>query len=123
MLGSFGSDDAAPPTWEVVEDHLAGTASVRPTRPQRDGCRTAARRSSCRRRSHDRIRPPAGQRPLREHLRVSARRDGLDVFVVADGTTLAGPVAFDMTVGLRVEVDGERFFERRWDERITRDLL
>jgi hypothetical protein len=50
-------------------------------------------------------------------------RDGLEVYVVADGTTEAGIDAFDMVAGLRVEVDGAPFFERRWQERIPRDLL
>ena len=50
-------------------------------------------------------------------------RDGRRVVVVADGVTLAGATAFDMTVGLRVELDGEPFFERQTHEVVPRDLL
>jgi len=50
-------------------------------------------------------------------------KDGRHIEVVADGTTLAGQVSFDMRVGLRVRLDGEPFFERDWREEIPRDLL
>ena len=50
-------------------------------------------------------------------------RDGRRVVVVADGVTLAGATAFDMTVGLRVELDGAPFFERHLHEVVPRDLL
>ena len=50
-------------------------------------------------------------------------RDSRRIRVVADGTTVATGAAFDMDVGLRVELDGEPFFERNWHEVIPRDLL
>ena len=42
--------------------------------------------------------------------------------MVADGTTIAGASSYDMRVGIRVELDGEPFFERDWHEVIARDL-
>ena len=124
VLGSFGSDDAAPPTWEVVEDHLAGTVSVRTyeasTGRLPDGLSTLFLSEALLMTASD-FQPGSGR--FENTCEYRLRRDGLDVLVVADGTTVAGPVAFDMTGSLRVEVDGEPFFERRWDERITRDLL
>ena len=50
-------------------------------------------------------------------------KDGRRIVVVADGTTVADATTFDWSVGIRVDLDGERFFERRWQEEITRDLL
>jgi uncharacterized protein len=50
-------------------------------------------------------------------------KDGRRIRVVADGTTIAGTETFDMSVGIRVELNGAVFFERRWQEEIARDLL
>jgi hypothetical protein len=49
--------------------------------------------------------------------------DGHLIEVVADGTTIAGATAFVMDVVIRVELDGEPFFDRTWHEEIRRDLL
>jgi hypothetical protein len=51
------------------------------------------------------------------------QRDGHRVVVLADGTTVTGATHFDMTAGLRVELDGAPFFDRQWHEVIPRDLL
>ena len=50
-------------------------------------------------------------------------RDGHRMVVVADGTTIATESAFDMAARVRVDLDGEPFFERDWRERIERDLV
>jgi hypothetical protein len=50
-------------------------------------------------------------------------KDGRRIVVTADGTTIAEASTFDMSVGIRVELDGAVFFERRWHEEVTRDLL
>jgi hypothetical protein len=50
-------------------------------------------------------------------------RDGRKVDIVADGTTVATEEALEMDVSIRVDVDGDRFFERAWHEVIRRDLL
>jgi uncharacterized protein len=50
-------------------------------------------------------------------------RDGLRIVVHADGTTVATESALEMSVQLRVERNGEPFFDRDWRERIPRDLL
>ncbi|HUQ43348.1 MAG TPA: CocE/NonD family hydrolase [Candidatus Limnocylindria bacterium] len=48
---------------------------------------------------------------------------GHGIRVVADGSTAASAAAFDMRVGVRVELDGEPFFARAWHEVVPRDLL
>jgi hypothetical protein len=47
----------------------------------------------------------------------------MKIDIVADGTTVATEAAFEMDVSIRVDLDGERFFERAWHEVIQRDLL
>ena len=49
-------------------------------------------------------------------------QEGRHIEIVADGTTIATSTAFDMTVRIRVELDGAPFFERSWREEIPRDL-
>jgi putative CocE/NonD family hydrolase len=49
--------------------------------------------------------------------------NGHRIVVIADGATIATESAFDMAVRLRIELDGESFFDRAWRERIPRDLL
>jgi hypothetical protein len=48
---------------------------------------------------------------------------GHRIRVLADGTTIATESAFDMAVRVRVDLEGESFFERDWREKIARDLL
>ena len=50
-------------------------------------------------------------------------RDGRKVDIEADGTTVATDSEFEMDVSIRVDLHGERFFERAWREVIPRDLL
>ena len=123
-LRSFGSEEAAPPTWSMTEDPVTGAATVTTyeasTSVLPDGRSTLFLSEALSMTASERE-PGTGRFDNTCEYRLI--RDGLDVFVVADGTTLAGPEAFGMTVGLRVDLDGERWFERRWEERIPRDLL
>jgi hypothetical protein len=123
-LRSFGSEEAVPPTWSVTDDAAAGTATVTTyeasTSVLPDGRSTLFLSEALTMTGSERE-PGTGRFENRCEYRLV--RDGLEVFVVADGTTVAGPEAFEMAVGLRVDVDGGRWFERRWEERIPRDLL
>ena len=123
-LQSFGSEQAEPPTWAVTEDPVAGTATVTTyeasTSVLPDGRSTLFLSEALAMTASERS-PGSGR--FENTCEYRLVRDGLDVFVVADGLTLADPDAFDMRLGLRVEVDGVQWFERRWQERIARDLL
>jgi putative CocE/NonD family hydrolase len=123
-FASFGSDEPAPSTWEVVEDRLAETVTVRTyeasTSRLPDGRSTLFVSEALAMTASDRL-PGTGRFENTCEYRLT--RGGLDVFVVADGTTVAHSEAFDIAAGLRVEVDGEPVFGRRWEERIPRDLL
>jgi putative CocE/NonD family hydrolase len=123
-LTEFGSEASAPSTWTITEDRLAATVTVSTyeasTSQLPDGASTLYLSEALAMTASERE-PGTGR--LENTCEYRLTRDGLEVYVVADGTTEAGIDAFDMVAGLRVEVDGAPFFERRWQERIPRDLL
>ncbi|HUG29594.1 MAG TPA: CocE/NonD family hydrolase [Candidatus Limnocylindria bacterium] len=122
-LPEIGSETSEPVRWETVENPETGTVTVRTheaaTSTLPDGVSTLyvgealAMTASARE-------PGAGRFENACDYRLD--RDGRLVSVVADGTTIATATAFDMTVRIRVELDGEPFFERTWHEEIARDL-
>lgn len=123
-LKEFGSEASQPFTWEVIDDRVAETVSVHTyeasTMVLPDGqsrlflseklAMTASERE-----------PGTGR--FENACEYRLERDGGVVRVRAGGTTVARADVFDMRVRLRVELDGESFFERRWRESIARDLL
>jgi hypothetical protein len=48
---------------------------------------------------------------------------GADVLVESDGTIRTTATDIEMTVHLRVQLDGEPFFERDWRETVPRQLV
>ena len=123
-LAEFGSEEASPVTWQVSEDHVAGTATVTTyeasTSILPDGRSTLFLSEGLTMTASARE-PGTGR--FENTCEYRLVRDGLDVLVVAGGTTVARADAFDMAVHLRVEVDGRPWFERAVEERIPRDLL
>jgi uncharacterized protein len=123
-LVAFGSDEAAPSTWMVTEDRLAGTVTVTTyeasTSRLPDGRSTLFVSEALAMTASDRV---PGDGRFENTCEYRLQRDGLTVHVVADGTTIADANAFDMAAGVRVEMDGRLVFGRRWQERIPRDLL
>jgi putative CocE/NonD family hydrolase len=124
MLREFGSEASGVSRWEVVDDEVAGTVTVRTyedsTLGLPDGRSTLFLSEALAMTASERE-PGSGR--FENTCEYTLERDGQRVEVVADGTTVAGPDAFDWEVGLRVDLDGERVFERRRLERIPRDLL
>ncbi|HYL40794.1 MAG TPA: CocE/NonD family hydrolase, partial [Candidatus Binatus sp.] len=118
------SETTEPPTWRVTEDPIAGTVTVTTyeaeTSTLPDGMSTLFVSEALSMTASDRA-PGAGRSENVCEYRLS--RDGIDVEAVADGAIVADAEAFDIAGGLRVTLDGRPFFERRWQERIPRDLL
>jgi len=121
-LASVGSDSSEPASWEAVSgagtftiDTHEGETSVLP-----DGRSTLYVGETLRMVASERE-PGSGRFENRSEYRLD--KDGRRIVVVADGTTVTGQSDFDMRVGIRVELDGEPFFERDWQEVIARDLL
>jgi putative CocE/NonD family hydrolase len=122
-LVQIGTETSEPTTWETVEEP-DGSIVIRTyeaaTTTLPDGVSTLfvderlAMTASAREPGHGRFENECAYR---------LDRDGRKVDITADGTTVATEHAFEWDVRIRVDVDGERFFERSWREVIPRDLL
>jgi hypothetical protein len=123
-LREFGAETSEPVTWEVVEDPLAATVTVRSreaaTTTLPDGRSTLYLAEALQMTASERT---PGEGRFENQCDYRLERDGVVVEVAADGTTVATGSAFEWRIGLRVALDGEPFFERRWQESIPRDLL
>lgn len=123
-LADAGSEVSEPVRWEVVEDEAAGTATVRTheasiaTLP--DGVSTLYVGETLEMTVSDRE-PGVGRFVNDCEYRLD--RAGHLITVIADGGIETSTTAFDMSAHLRVDLDGEPFFERTWREAIPRDLL
>ncbi|HEY2887765.1 MAG TPA: CocE/NonD family hydrolase, partial [Candidatus Limnocylindrales bacterium] len=123
-LLEVGSETTELPTWELHEDPARGEVAIRTyeagttTLPEPGGSLFISEALSMTASERE---PGAGR--FENTCHYTLERGGLRVEVVADGTTIAGGEAFEMEVGLAVDVDGQRFFERRLRESIPRDLL
>ena len=123
-LHEFGGEHSEPVTWEVVDDPVAGTETVRTreasTSTLPDGSSTLYVAEALAMTASERA---PGEGRFENECDYRLERDGLLVEITADGTTIASATAFEWQVGLRVRLDGEPFFERDWQEAIPRDLL
>jgi uncharacterized protein len=121
-LPEVGSETSEPPRWEVVENddearvhtHEA-TTTVLPDAVSSLYVAETLDMAAWKRA------PGTGR--FENACEYRLERDGRDIRVLADGTMIATESAVNMAVRLRVELDGEPFFERDWRERVARDLL
>jgi len=117
-------EEAEPSAWETTIDPATGDVTIRThegeTSVLADGVSTLYTGETLAMSASPSV-PGAGR--LENTCTYRLVRDGRRIDIVADGTTIAGTEALDMTANLRVELDGEPFFERTWEERIPRDLL
>ena len=124
VLIDVGSESSEPTSWETVEDAAAGSLSIRThegeTSTLPDGVSTLYVGETLEMTVFERE-PGAGR--FENACEYRLERDGRRIRIVADGTTVASATSFDMTVGIRVELDDEPFFARDWHEVIARDLL
>ena len=123
-LADVGSDSSEPTRWDARGDDDAGTFTIDThegeTSVLPDGRSTLYVGETLTMAASDRE-PGVGR--FENSCEYRLDRDGRRIVVVADGTTIADATSFDMRVGIRVELDGESFFERRWHDEIARDLL
>jgi putative CocE/NonD family hydrolase len=122
-LVEIGSETSEPPTWETAEE-ADGSSRIRTyeaaTTTLPDGASTLF--------VDERLEMWAsasepGHGRFENACEYRLDRDGHVVDIVADGTTIATATEFEMAVSIRVDLDGERFFERAWREVVARDLL
>ncbi len=123
-IREFGSEEAEPVSWEVVDDPVAGSVTVRTreaaTSMLPDGRSTLYVAEALAMTASERS---PGDGRFENEVDYRLARDGIDVEIHADGTTVAAADAFEWRIGLHVRLDGGPFFERAWTERIPRDLL
>lgn len=123
-LAEVGSEVSEPTRWEVVNDAVAREVAVHTheasvaTLP--DGISTLSVGETLTMAASERE-PGAGR--FENVCEYRLDRGGHGIVVIADGGIVASSTAFDMTAHLKVELDGEPFFERTWREEIARDLL
>ena len=122
-LEEIGSSTSEPTRWETLDDPAAGTLSIHTHEAETsvlpDGASTLYVGETLSMAASERD-PGAGR--FENACEYRLERDGRRLVVFADGTTVADATTFDMRVGIRVDLDGERIFERDWHEEIPRDL-
>jgi hypothetical protein len=122
-LATIGTDSSEPTRWENVDDEATGTVTIRThegeTSVLPDGVSTLYVGETLEMAASDGD-PGAGR--FENGCEYRLDRDGRRIRVLADGTTIASATSYDMRVGIRVELDGEPFFERDWHEVVSRDL-
>jgi len=129
-LDGAGPAVADPPVWRIDEDVIAGTVTVHIHDGGEaivpDGRRLYAA-ETLRMTASDA--DPAGA-DLEAHVvyrwqerEVERNGELTRIEIRADSRQTSTATAFDLAVGLEVDVDGERFFERSWHEVIPRNLV
>jgi uncharacterized protein len=123
-LPEVGSATSDPTRWDISEDEATGDAVVQTHEAETsvlpDGVSTLLVGETLSMRASSRN-PGMGR--FENDCIYRLERDGRVILALADGSIDASMTAFDMAMRLRVELDGEPFFERSWHEAIPRDLL
>jgi hypothetical protein len=121
-LVEVGSETSEPTRWEVTENDDEGRVSIHEAAttvlPDRSSTLYVAETIDM---AAWKRAPGTGRFENACEYRLDS--EGHAIRVTADGTTIATESAFDWSVRIRVDLDGNRFFERDWRERIPRDLL
>jgi uncharacterized protein len=123
-LRDIGEYRGESPVWEVLEDVIDGSVTVRSSEFGEallpDGRTTlyTGERLEMTARDAD----PAHAR-MHNEVVYRLRQDGAEILVESSGTTWTTAADFHMDVALRVTLDGAPFFERDWAETIPRRLV
>jgi hypothetical protein len=118
-----GSERSDPAVWQIVEDVMAGTVTVR-TSEYADSVLPDGRVLG----TGERLEMTASDADpahaeLRNEVVYRLTGDGPDVVVESDGTIRTTATDIAMTVNLHVRYGGEPFFDRSWEETVPRDLV
>ena len=122
-LEDLGQSEGEPPVWRIVEDVIAGTITVSTndagTMRLPDGTRVYAGEQLEMTASDA---DPAHARMV-NRVHYSLDQDGYRIEVRAGGETTSTETDFRMSGQLAVDLDGEPFYQRDWDEIIPRRLV
>jgi hypothetical protein len=118
-----GAATDEPPTWDIVDDVIAGTVAVR----LREAGRTTLPDGRTLFSSEQLTMIAADRDPAVATLETTViyrwqERD-FETEIVAEGTIASDAGAFTIDLELAVTLDGEDFFDRRWHERVPRRLV
>jgi putative CocE/NonD family hydrolase len=121
-IGRYRGD---PPIWEVVEDALDESLTVRTSESGEsllpDGTSTLYTGERLEMTARD---ADPSRAEMRNEVVYRLQEAGRpEILVEVNGTTRTTETEFRMNVGLAVTVDGAAFFERTWEERIPRRLV
>ena len=124
-LRAVGGEGAVsdPPVWRIEDDVIDGSVTVVVHDGGEDVLEDGRRLYAA-----ETLRMTAGDDdPARARLDADVvyrwQDGGASIEIRALSTQTSTATDFDLSVDLTVDVDGERFFGRRWDERIPRDLV
>jgi hypothetical protein len=123
-LATPGESRDEPPAWQIVEDVIDGSVTVRTSEfgeiALPDGRTTlySGERLEMTARDDD----PAHAR-MHNEVVYRLQAGGAEILVEAAGTIASTETDFHMNVGLTVRLDGAPFFERSWLETIPRRLV
>jgi putative CocE/NonD family hydrolase len=122
-LEEIGEGDGEPPVWRILEDVIAGTVTV----STNDAGSTRLPDGTSVFAGEQLEMTAADADPA--HARMTNKvhywldQDGRRIDIRAGGETTSTETDFRMTVRLEVDLDGEPFFRRDWDETIPRRLV
>ena len=123
VLETVGSDDGIEPRWEIINDRMQSSVTVRLA----DGNETHVPGSIVLFTQEELDMTAWEHEPARVVLdnRVVYRlqMDGIQVEVTATGAIRSTQYEFDFDLDLRVDLDGSPFFTKQWHERVPRTLL
>jgi uncharacterized protein len=122
-LREIGSERSDPAVWQIVEDVMAGTLSVR-TSEYADSVLPDGRVLG----TGERLEMTAsdddpGRATLQNEVVYRLTGDGREILVESDGTIRTSATEITMSVNLHVRLDGQPFFDRSWEETVPRDLV
>jgi len=122
-IEEVGGGSEEPATWQIVEDVIRGTVSVR----VREAGTTDLPDGRSLFTSEELTMTTSDADPAQATLATSVvyrwRERDFSTEITADGTIGSDADAFEIDIDLRVTIDGEPFFVRRWQQRIERSLV
>jgi putative CocE/NonD family hydrolase len=129
-LDGAGPARADPPAWRIEEDVMAGSVTVQIHEGGEDLVPDGRRLYAAERLRMTAWDADPAHAELEAHVvyRWQEREPGHDgeltpIEIRADALQTSSATDFDLTVRLEVDVDGARFFERDWFERVPRNLV
>jgi putative CocE/NonD family hydrolase len=122
-LEDYGGDSSEPPVWRIAEDVIAGTVTVSTSDAGETTLPDGTTLFSGERLEMTASDADPARARMTNDVDYRLDQDGRRIGIRASGETTSTQTDFRMTVHLEVDLDGEAFFRRDWDETIARRLV